>query len=156
MWMSLSERAASSRQKSMWSRAVLVPREPADDVGAELDALLHQPVRAGLAQDPLLRERHHLEVRLALEPAPELEQSRDRHGTADRVDVGEGAHGGGPVDDPLVDDRGGAVGDLIGRVAALVIPRDVDRLLQRLRLVRPHRVAEHALVEVHVAVDEPG
>src|SRR6185436_13855439 len=104
----------------------------------------------------LLREGDDLEGDQAREAALELEQALHGHEPADGVHVGEAAHRRGAVDDRGLDHRRGAFGDLLHRVVALEVPGDLDRLLQRLGLVLAHDVAEHALVEVLVGVDEPG
>ena len=100
--------------------------------------------------------RHHLERDQPLEAALHLEQAVHGGEPADRVDVRETAHGRRAVHDGGLDHRARAVGDLLHRVVALVVPGDLDRLLERLRLVLAHHVAEHALVEVLVGVHEAG
>jgi hypothetical protein len=71
---------------------VLDPRDPAHHVGAQLDRLADQLLRPRVAQQPVLRERHHLQVD---DPAELLAQREQRdHALQPRrgVDVGEGEH----------------------------------------------------------------
>ena len=71
---------------------VLDPRDAADDVGAEVDRLADQVLGAGVAEQPVLRERHDLEVDHAAELLAQRQQ-RD-HALEPRlgVDVGEREH----------------------------------------------------------------
>ena len=72
----------------------------------------------------------------------------------DRVHVHVRADEGHAVADEPVDYPGGAVGDVVQRVAALDLPHDRDGLLEEVRRVLARAVGGERLVEVDVRLDE--
>ena len=71
---------------------VLDPRDAADDVGAEVDRLADQVLGARVAQQPVLGERHDLQVDHAAELLAQRQQRDHPLQPRPGVDVGEREH----------------------------------------------------------------
>ena len=141
---------------------VLDPGDAAHHVGAELDRLPDQLLGTRVAQQPVLRERHHLQVHDAAELLAQRQQ-RD-HALQPRlgVDVREGQHVAHAVPDGLDHRPPGVRLDPGAVVVGLHRGRQLDRRergghvaggVRRQRGVTDPIEGVH-LVEVQVAVDE--
>ena len=86
---------------------VLDPRDAADHVGAEVDRLADQLLGARVAEQPVLRERHHLQVHDAAELLAQRQQRDHALEPGLGVDVGEGQHVPDAVPDGLERPRAG-------------------------------------------------
>ena len=141
---------------------VLDPRDAADDVGAEVDRLADQVLRAGVAEQAVLREGHDLQVDHAAELLAQREQ-RD-HALEPRlgVDVGEREHVAYAVAYRLEHRPARVRLDPAPVVAVLHRRGELDGVQRGAHVAggvrREGGVADPVqrvdLVEVHVAVDE--
>ena len=141
---------------------VLDPGNAADDVRAEVDGLADQLLGTRVAQQPVLREGHDLQVR---DPAELLAQRQQRDHTLEPrlgVDVGEGQHVPDAVPDGLEHRTSGVRLDPGAVVVRLDRRGELDRGERGGHVTggvrRERRVSDPVegvhLVEVQVAVDE--
>ena len=141
---------------------VLDPRDAADHVGAEVDRLADQVLRAGVAQQAVLRERHDLQVDHAAELLAQREQRDHALEPGLGVDVGERQHVAYAVPDRLEHGLARVGLDPAPVVAVLHRGGELDRVERRAHVTRGVRreggvadpVQRVDLVEVHVPVDE--
>ena len=126
-------------------------RHATHDGRATLHRLGHQLGRAGVAEQPLLRERDDLHLGDVGAVPRGREDALERHQPADRVDVHVGAEPGRAGQHGCLDHGGGAPAYVLDGVGALGRVDGVDRPAQR-AVVLGQLVADQHLVEVDVGV----
>ena len=105
----------------------LDPGDAADDVGAQVDGLADQVLGTGIAEQPVLREGHDLQVHHAAELVAQRQQRDDALEPSPGVHVGEGEHVPDPVAHGLQDRRTGVRLDPGAVVLPLHRRRELDR-----------------------------
>ena len=111
--------------------AELEPWERADDIAAHHHRLEQELRRAGIPQQPFLREGHDLNVDERPELFAQLQHRLYRRQAADRPDVGERAKRRRPVHDRLLQHSRAPCQEVLARIPATRIERQLDRLLKR-------------------------